>query len=375
MNPERQPRRQGRPPGSPGDGLPGVPQSSSVDSFPDIGRGVWGSGDSDGSDIPVTYQQPHWSFTDTVNFACFRLRLKWAQRVAWGIAVSSLRPSDQAAATAIAAAFALAALTAPPSLLIRPCPQLLCVIESALAALQRHYVGIIAGLIAAAASWYLTAAMRAGHHTRTRCFHAMTFVAVILGGYVLALIVIRAMSGLVDESLPFRSFPDRCPPGRGCARLAFSFPQGMGDETVPIFSADAGQVMDAALESLRPQAQVYRVSPASEEPGYLQLVWLSVVWGFPDDMAIRLRCNGTQTSMQVHSQQRSEISCSVRLLQHASAPGLVVPCRLSPTHPRASHFGPCSRDGRLRGQRRTHSGDESSRFSCSGRRGAAQLCD
>ncbi|KAA0157541.1 hypothetical protein FNF29_00117 [Cafeteria roenbergensis] len=114
----------------------------------------------------------------------------------------------------------------------------LCILEAALAALQRHYAGIVAGLVTMGVAWYVVAATRIGQQAASTAFTAATFLAIALACYIIGLI------------------------------------------------------------------GAYRVSPASDEPAYLQYVWLSLFWGFPDDIAVKIDCNSTLTTVQVHSQQR-----------------------------------------------------------------------
>ncbi|KAA0178029.1 hypothetical protein FNF27_00577 [Cafeteria roenbergensis] len=128
----------------------------------------------------------------------------------------------------------------------------LCILEAALAALQRHYAGIVAGLVTMGVAWYVVAATRIGQQAASTAFTAATFLAIALACYII----------------------------------------------------DASQVATAALSRLNAEPQAYRVSPASDEPAYLQYVWLSLFWGFPDDIAVKIDCNSTLTTVQVHSQQR-----------------------------------------------------------------------
>jgi len=180
----------------------------------------------------------------------------------------------------------------------------LCILEAALAALQRHYAGIVAGLVTMGVAWYVVAATRIGQQAASTAFTAATFLAIALACYIIGLIGVRFASGVLDSSLPFRAFPPRCPADRGCARVAFGNPSGTNGVPVLWLAADASQVATAALSRLNAEPQAYRVSPASDEPAYLQYVWLSLFWGFPDDIAVKIDCNSTLTTVQVHSQQR-----------------------------------------------------------------------
>ncbi len=184
--------------------------------------------------------------------------------------------------------------------------QALCILEAALAALQRHYAGIVAGLVTMGVAWYVVAATRIGQQAASTAFTAATFLAIALACYIIGLIGVRFASGVLDSSLPFRAFPPRCPADRGCARVAFGNPSGTNGVPVLWLAADASQVATAALSRLNAEPQAYRVSPASDEPAYLQYVWLSLFWGFPDDIAVKIDCNSTLTTVQVHSQQRRE---------------------------------------------------------------------
>lgn len=195
--------------------------------------------------------------------------------------------------------------------LLLPCVeplQALCILEAALAALQRHYVGIIAGLVTMGVAWYVVAATRIGQHARTMAFIVATFMAAALAFYIVGLIGVRFASGVLDSALPFRAFPSRCPADQGCARVAFQNPFGTDGIRVLRLKSDASQVASAALTRLNAEPQAYRVSPASDEPAYLQYVWLSIFWGFPDDIAVKIDCNSTLATVQIHSQQRREHS-------------------------------------------------------------------
>lgn len=191
--------------------------------------------------------------------------------------------------------------------------QALCVLEAALAALQRHYVGIVAGLVTMGVAWYIVAATRIGQQARTVVFVCATFLAVALASYIIGLIGVRFAAGVLDSSLPFRTFPTRCPAGQGCARVAFQNPFGADGLQVLRVASDSTQVANDVLSRLNAEPQAYRVSLATDEPSYLQYVWLSIFWGFPDDIAVKLGCNSTLTTVQVHSQQRRKpLNCVPR---------------------------------------------------------------
>jgi hypothetical protein len=189
------------------------------------------------------------------------------------------------------------------------CLQASGMLEIALAALQVHFLGMLLGVVGTLTGFYLTGATSMPQFTLGRWFRAISLGALMMVVLLWLLILVRLASGMTTMAAPFNSFPSECPSNRGCARLTWVNPHGLPPGTaVPMLPGALSSVSDAVQDMIGLPTQSYPISPRQQLPTYLQTVWMSTFWGFPDDVAFQVSCNETLTQVQVHSQQRGELA-------------------------------------------------------------------
>lgn len=121
-------------------------------------------------------------------------------------------------------------------------------------------------------------------------------LVLVLSPMVIYLGIVGAVT-LIATDPNWTKFPQDCPQPSNCTRVADVNVRGEG-LAPPRINASITDVQDAVVSWIGEDKILH------EEEGFVHAKFVSLVWRFPDDLAVKLFCEDNKTVVWIHSQSR-----------------------------------------------------------------------